>query len=547
MNKEHLIKLARDLAESFVYNKNMVYQVEHHYMLCMSNFIFSKERIIKTDSKNRTLHFDDTKENTMKINQFYEKIKDDFIFTMNGSTPQNELFNRVILEHDKEDLELKKKIFIIGKIRDSLAHGKYEFDTKNNKIIIKNSYKVGNDDFYFGCSVEPETLDILTKQYQHENRKRILSLIYNKDYDSYLNKIENKYIEKNSSNNKDDDKLLEAEDHVSDNVEEYIKKVHNQLEILKAEIQYAKEISNKNKILLLKNYTHILKKIEELEKDKDGLNVQELKQTIDKSIYSMAMNISEELDRNVVNTAVVYNYLTLLLSEREELDFRYLKSPSSKVYFKKINEKNGENDITGTLGRLKRSIKIFNRKYQEAQKSPEDIKKNTMRQLIINLYNETMEAFENRNRCIYNRIRNGIMHCTIESKGKKIVIKDSSDHNMDKPSFIIEATTKELLDYAKCIEDKNSQEEFTLKDFISELYMAVNNYGINDDQIKRFFDNLSKCLLCVDKSTKLNDKTDDIKDKLTNMNTQGYLENITKLRDILLQRKEELESKSPSM
>ena len=84
-------------------------------------------------------------------------------------------------------------------------------------------------------------------------------------------------------------------------------------------------------------------------------------------------------------------------------------------------------------------------------------------------------------------------------------------------------------------------------DFISELYMAGNNYGINDDQIKRFFDNLSKCLLCVDKSTKLNDKTDDIKDKLTNMSTQGYLEDITKLRDILLQRKEELEGKSPSM
>ena len=77
---------------------------------------------------------------------------------------------------------------------------------------------------------------------------------------------------------------------------------------------------------------------------------------------------------------------------------------------------------------------------------------------------------------------------------------------------------------------------------ISDLYDIITL-----DQIKRFFDNLSKCLLCVDKSTKLNDKTDDIKDKLTNMSTQGYLEDITKLRDILLQRKEELEGKSPSM
>lgn len=547
MNKEYLIKLARDLAESFVYNKNMVYQVEHHYMLCMSNFIFTKERIIKTDSKNRTLHFDDTKENTMKINQFYEKIKDDFIFTMNGLTPQKELFNRVILEHDKEDLELKKKIFIIGKIRDSLAHGKYEFDTKNNKIIIKNSYKVGNDDFYFGCNVEPETLDILTKQYQHENRKRILSLIYNKDYDSYLNKIENKYIEKNSSNNKDDDKLLEAEDHVLDNVEEYIKKVHNQLKILKAEIQYAKEISNKNKTLLLKNYTDILKKIEELEKDKAGLNVQELKQTIDKSIYSIAINISEELDRNVVNTAVVYNYLTLLLSERKDLNFSFLKNPSKQVFLKKSEDKK-EDDITGALGILKKTIKIFNRKFQKNYSEPESTHKiGSMKKIYSDLYNGIKKAFEKRNKKIYGSMRNGIMHACIETSNGKVTIKDSADHDMANPTFSCIASNEELLEYGKYIEENNSQERYTLATLILELKITLNSYGKNyEESFKNFYKNFLVFIKYLEMNTDLN--TFDI----STLNTEELLQKITNSQSNSLETRlpldeEDLDDKPPGM
>ena len=64
----------------------------------------------------------------------------------------------------------------------------------------------------------------------------------------------------------------------------------------------------------------------------------ELIEKISSALIAMASIIDKHNKVNSIQTAVVYNYLCLLFSEREELDFRYLKSPSSKVYFKKINE-----------------------------------------------------------------------------------------------------------------------------------------------------------------------------------------------------------------
>ena len=74
------------------------------------------------------------------------------------------------------------------------------------------------------------------------------------------------------------------------------------------------------------------------------------------------------------------------------------------------------------------------------------------------------------------------MHGTLEMQRKKIVIKDSSDHNMYTPSFKIEATTKGLLDHAESIEDKNLKEKFTFNDFINELNKATFNYEIDKNK-----------------------------------------------------------------
>lgn len=497
MNKEHLIKLARDLAESFVYNKRIVYQVEHLYMLSMSNFIFTKEKMIKTDSKNNILYFNDTKENVMIINQFYEKIKDDFIFTMDDSTPQKELFNRVILEHGEEDLELKKKIFIIGKIRDSLAHGKYEFDTKKNKIIMKSRYKVGNNDFNFECSIEPETLDILTKQYREKNRNRIINQIC----DEALN-----------DRTCFEDKLSGAEVHVQDSVEEHIKKEHNQVELLRARMQDDEERYSKNK----KEVMDLLKNT-----DNESFRQERLREIIDDTIYSMTMSLSK-VERDDCNTAAVYYYLTLLLSEKKVLNFSFLKNPSEDVFIeKRIDGK--EDDIIGALGILKRAIKSFNKGFQKNLDRPDSTEKvEKMKEIYSDLYNEIKKAFKIRNGRIYDGIRNGIMHACIETSNGELIIKDSLKHDMTNPTFSCKASNEELLEYGKYIEENNSQERYTLATLILELNITLNSYGKNyEESFKNFYKNFRVFIKYLEMNTDLN--TFDI----STLNTEELLQKIT--------------------
>ena len=111
MSREELLKISRELTESFINDKNGPLRTEHYFMLSMAKFIMSKERMIKTDSKNRTLYFDDTEENSLSVDSFYEQIKDSYTFTMNGSIIPEEVFDSVILEHNSNP-SIKKKIFI---------------------------------------------------------------------------------------------------------------------------------------------------------------------------------------------------------------------------------------------------------------------------------------------------------------------------------------------------------------------------------------------------------------------------------------------------
>ena len=301
--------------------------------------------MFKTDSKNRTLYFEDKEENILIIDSFYEQIKDSITFTMNSSIVPKEIFDSVILVHDSNP-ELKKKIFIIGKIRDSLAHGKYDFDTVNNRIIIKNRYKIGQNEFNFECSIQPETLDILSEHNQHTIDRTLKAFEGNQDDESYLLNI------------------------------------YKELEKLSEEFSEIRNYCNKEEIMLFNNaYKTALTKLNELatktktlrEKrtrvktktlnSKDSLNMEDdlLNKIVD-SLLSIATLIDRKLERNVVNTALIYNHLCLLLSEKQDLHFRYLKNPSLQIFFKKKNENGKENDITGTLGILKKEIKIFNRK-----------------------------------------------------------------------------------------------------------------------------------------------------------------------------------------
>ena len=258
------------------------------------------------------------------------------------------------------------------------------------------------------------------------------------------------------------------------------------------------------------------------------------------SLLAISTLIDRKLERNVVNTALVYNHLCLLLSEKQDLNFRYLKNPSLQIFFKKKNENGKENDITGTLGILKKEIKIFNRKYQKISNYPQSANKlEAMKKIYLDLYTGIMNAFEIRNKNIYTKIRNGIMHSNIEISKGKVIIKDSYDHNMDDPSFYCKATNKELLEYARCIEEDDNQKSYTLETFISELYITLSSYDIDLNQFRNFFQNLTDCLKYIESNIRLDINSEELKNRISN--SDGNVGSNGSLGE------EDLESTAPGM
>lgn len=523
MSRDELLKISRELTESFINNKNGPLRVEHYFMLSMAKFIMSKERMIKTDSKNRTLYFDDTEENSLSVASFYEQIKDSYTFTMNGSIVQEEIFDSVILEHNSNP-SLKKKIFIIGKIRDSLAHGKYDFDIANNRIIIRNKYIVGNNEFNFKCSIKPETLAKFSENTNHETFNTTLKDLSNeKDYTYKLDDETEEFLNEYSKIYPQKSKKY------------YIKKIYYELDALNSKFEEVKDYCSEDEITAYNNlYRKALTSLSELAAKRKTLGIKSAKaktktlsnktpiheedSLLDKvvdSLLSIAALIDKKIERNVVNTALVYNHLCLLLSENNTLEYRYLRNPSLQVFFKKKDENGKENDVTGALGILKREIKIFNRKYQKISNYPETPSKlEAMKKIYLDLYNGIMIAFEIRNKSIYSRIRNGVMHSSIEMSKGKVVIKDSAEHSMDDPTFCCKASNEELLEYTRSIEEGNNKENYTLGTFMSELYITLSSYDIDLTQFRNFFQNLTDCLKYIDSNIRLDINAEELKDKI---------------------------------
>ena len=105
MSREALLKISKELADYIINGKSTTLRKEHYFMLSISKFIITKERLIQTDSDGKILYFDDTDDNKRTINKFYKLIKDRFSFTMDNNDISSDTFNNVVLSSGKEDSE----------------------------------------------------------------------------------------------------------------------------------------------------------------------------------------------------------------------------------------------------------------------------------------------------------------------------------------------------------------------------------------------------------------------------------------------------------
>ena len=149
------LNMARMITEKFLAEDNPNLSQDAFYMFSVSKFILLKERIIKKDSVNNILYFDNNKFSRYIpiIFDFYKQI------LKSGSYTRN---NTVIELTNKRNgtSKLEDAIWCFNKIRDSLAHGKYSFDFNHKCITIDNTAE--DNSYSLKCEIPIDLLNSFT-------------------------------------------------------------------------------------------------------------------------------------------------------------------------------------------------------------------------------------------------------------------------------------------------------------------------------------------------------------------------------------------------
>lgn len=494
MNKDKMLKISRDLINSFVEKNDVTLGIEHYFMFSITKFLLTKEQIIKKNNSNKKIEFDLTSEYLSTILTQYREISKSLYYRVDGVRTFDEVDDSVSLINLNEEMSndpklirlIKESIWCIDKIRDSLAHGKYDFNIQEHKIIINNEYDTfdqnGNIIHHaFKCEVPPEILAMLGKSYKKSFDKyedKTLALEYQKRHNGINNILKSKYSLTSKENN-------------STNT---IKKQHRKaLSVMSEEI-----------------YVH-------------NAAITKIAETI------KTLGLKGEEDD--IFTSLLYNHLLLLLSD-ETREYNYdelLLLNQNYTFLESKDSSNKEEDITNTKGPIKRAIKKFHKQYKKLN---EYEKTKRCKELFKSMYSSLKEQIGIRNKSVIKRIRNSIMHGNIEIDTANGTIKlfDRTDNTTDLQvnQFECETNNYGLLELIDELENKRT---YTLQMFMMEIDKLLTSFNWDSSSINDKLTDIFLCLKTVDHNINLNTSMNNI---MTKLNENDKLNDLKEQREQLL-------------
>jgi len=389
MEKKVVIEKAGDFAKRSLIGKIENINREDYYMFLVSRFLLLKEMIIKKDSENNVLYFnyDKNKKYLPAIKYIVDYIKRNGMIKCNSTT--------VVIEPSKYNTsDLQFYIWTFNKIRDSFAHGMYDFDLSKNQLVINNDHSNSNNSYALKCSLPIEMLEFFTyaverpknkyseeeiEEFKEQSKKMRNNFGYNnydvsdkiiKNYNDYF--INSKNIEKNiyKTNNINNDiynnKNINNDIYNNKNINNDVYNINN--------INYEK-IDNYNLYNNVKEQEEILELLLLIIKSSNKLTEEQRRflydylrrlgfidsdykvnkyyvlkneKTDKKYIEKLATVISEistilgikSTANNILKTAALYNYMQLTFS-LNEFDFQSKEEKESLGYLKisKLNPK----------------------------------------------------------------------------------------------------------------------------------------------------------------------------------------------------------------
>ncbi len=550
-----LIKLSRELVENLFNGKQQKLGKEYFFMFSISKFILLKEKILKKNSANNILYFDNIKDGKYipAILSFADEIKKNSNYQINKTSIRLEKI-------DSDSKKLAEALWLFNKVRDSLAHGQYTIDLKNDCILINNDHSNDkNNSYKLVCSISIKLLNSISfyiEEIKETKDKKDLSIAYrdyikkistnydidteklfdnkfiidnkyynnkfkidnNKHYDNTYN-INNEYLNKNEGIQSKPNQLYTSTEEKDDNI---IKTRLNKLTIeelyslVKQLLDY-NPTSEKQK----EQITKIIKKFKSLVDERIKLEEQKV---FDTKSSELMREISDILGikvgtKNKDAYIALYMYMNLVFSQKNEIDYSHicLRNLIVDINPYKYKDKDLDNpDLTDEEKQKISKIINFEKNYLNIKNyinklcidyskkmdsrieiyytNPSENFRHSLMGIYAEFYTSIINYIGKRNQLIISSIRNSVEHGNYYvNKNGSLILYDQLDHS-DKNSikFLSSTLPQQLFDITKTIELCDSKDKYIMDDFFKELEHIVDKTTLNN--IMNTMNNYSKII-----------------------------------------------------
>ena len=478
-----IIDLARELTQNFLNGKTKKLGKAHFYMFSISKFILLKEKILKKDSINKILYFDNVKNRKYIpiIYKIYDYIKENGTFFVKQS-------DRVFLSaYNENSQKLKESLWILNKIRDSFAHGRYFFDLKGEKIVIDNDHMNENEPYSLKCAIPLSLLNSFSFFINDINDKNQLKDVFEKfniDAEKQLNDMlywidfdtKKKYQHNKELNNK----INLYNERLDNKINLYNERLDNKINLSNDMLELDKLIAFVINYLP-KNETEkkviykILLKYKELKEAKEKAKQEDLdKIDIDtrlliKEIHSI-LGI-EDKNQNYDELVSLYNYMSLSFSLVSNIDYSHIRTRNLQFKF----DKNYYDIVSGIISlcnNFNDNIEILIKQYEE---HPNKAFRHSLLDKFTEFYDNVMKKYGIKNKMLITSIRNSVEHGNYMVINKKCVglydQPNQNDNSTIKFSCISDSET--LFELTNEINKKDLEDEYIIEDFFEELKSII--------------------------------------------------------------------------
>lgn len=547
---KNLIKLSRELVENLLNGNKQKLGKEYFFMFSISKFVLLKERILKKDSTNNILYFNNVKNAKYipSILSFADEIKKNGNYQINNTSIRLE-------KTDRDSQKLAEALWLFNKVRDSLAHGQYTIDLENDRILINNDHSNDRNNAYkLVCSIPIKLLNSISFYIEEINKKTDEKEL-SKSYREYLEKIATNY-DIDTKKLFDNNYIININKYYNDTYNinnEFINKSKNFEKKTKQNEDYTPtdEIEDNKIKKLLNNST-----IEELyrlvkllleykptsEKQNEQINqiIRKFKSLVDQRIKLEEQKIfdakSSELmseisdilgikvgTKNADATIALYMYMNLVFSQSSEIDYSHicLRNLIIDVNPYKYEDKDLDNlnlsdnkkqKISSTINFEKNYMNIKNyinklcvefsekmdTRIEAYYNNPSESFRHSLMDIYAEFYTSIMNSIGNGNQLIISSIRNSVEHGNYYvNKNGSLILYDQTDHSDNKSIKILcSASPQQLLDITKSIELGDSKDKYNMDDFFKELETIVDKTTLNN--IMNTMNNFSKIIFGKD-------------------------------------------------